>query len=80
VGRHRTLVADEVVRLAQFRRSQGTEAEVEIDPGTGGLTAGEVGRVATRSMGPFSPLDSADGLLHRTYGAIDRVIDASRWS
>jgi hypothetical protein len=31
-------------------------------------------------MGPFSPLDSAGGLLHRTYGAIDRDIDASRWS
>jgi hypothetical protein len=46
----------------------------------GGLTAGEVGRVATRPMGPCSPLDSTDGLLHQTYGAIDRVIDASRWS
>jgi hypothetical protein len=46
----------------------------------GGLTADEVSRVATRPTGPFSPLDSADGLLHRTYGAIDRVIDASRWS
>ena len=46
----------------------------------GGLTAGEVSRVATRATGPFSPLDSTDGLLHRTYGAIDRDIDASRWS